>query len=283
MFAGDGEPLLNKDIIDIVLDANSVGIDTSFTTNGVRLNQDFVQRAMSSVSWMKISLNAGSESTYEKIHRTSKEDFNKVWDNLQFASNYRSNHANNCRTALGVQSLILPENLDTLDELAERAVDTGLDYLVLKPYVHNVYMQQEGYADIDYTEKTYNDTIQSLKSKYDTAQFRVVARTNALNKLVGNTERYTRCWSTPALWFYISGDGSVYSCGAHVGNPLFLLGNIKDSLIADIWKSDNRKHCLDHVQNDLDLSSCRRTCRMDEANAYLFNLIEDQVEHVNFI
>lgn len=53
--------------------------------------------------------------------------------------------------------------------------------------------------------------------------------------------------------------------------------------VADIWKSDNRRNFLDHVQNDLDLSSCRRTCSMDEAYAYLFGLIESDVEHVNFI
>lgn len=283
MFAGDGEPLLNKDIADIVLDAKGQGIDTSFTTNGVRLTRDFIDKSMSSVSWIKVSMNAGTASTYEEVHRTSSQDFEKVWDNLKVACDYRANKVNGCKTALGVQSLILPENLESLDQLAERASDTGLDYLVLKPYVHNVYMKQEGYSDIDYTQKNYIETINRLKAKYDNDSFKVVARTNALNKLVGKAERYEKCWSTPALWFYISGDGSVYSCGAHVGNPFFFLGNIKEQLIEEIWKSDNRKGCLEYVQDKLDLDSCRRTCRMDEANTYLYNLIEDQVEHVNFI
>ena len=38
-----------------------------------------------------------------------------------------------------------------------------------------------------------------------------------------------------------------------------------------------------NLQNDLDLTSCRRTCRMDEANKYLFDLIEDNIPHKNFI
>ena len=155
--------------------------------------------------------------------------------------------------------------------------------MVLKPYVHNVYMNQEGYSDIDYTKKEYEEALMRLQSDFQSDEFKIVARTNALNKLVGATERYSTCWSTPALWFYVSGDGSVYSCGAHVKNENFHLGNIFTQDIADIWRSDKRKKCLDHVQDELDLASCRRTCRMDEVNTYLSDLIEQNVDHVNFI
>ena len=34
--------------------------------------------------------------------------------------------------------------------------------MVLKPYVHNVYMNQEGYSDIDYTKKKeYEEALMS--------------------------------------------------------------------------------------------------------------------------
>ena len=281
MFAGDGEPLLNPEIIDIVNDAASHSIDTSFTTNGVRLSKEFVQKSMHNVSWIKVSMNAGNSHDYEKVHRTSANDFEKVWKNLEYAVSFRS--SNGLSTALGVQSLILPDNLSSLPELASRAKECGLNYLVLKPYVHNVYMNQEGYSDIDYTKKEYEDALTQLQSDFQSDNFKIVARTNALNKLVGATERYSTCWSTPALWFYVSGDGSVYSCGAHVKNENFHLGNIFTEDIADIWKSDKRKKCLDYVQDGLDLASCRRTCRMDEANAYLSDLIEQNIDHINFI
>ena len=283
MFAGDGEPLLNPEIIDIVNDARLFNIDTSFTTNGVYITENFIEQALEKVSWIKVSLNAGDQDTYEKIHRTNKNDFNRVWTNLSKAVKAKDDSKGKIKTALGVQSLILPDNIKSLDELAKRSRDTGLNYIVLKPYVHNVYMKQEGYNDIDYTEKQYKNTLAELRSKYETSDFTVVARDNALAKLVGEQERYTTCWSTPALWFYISGDGSVYGCGAHVGNPNFLLGNIKESPMSDIWESKSRQKCLDYVQDDLDLSSCRRTCRMDEVNAYLSRLINNETDHVNFI
>jgi radical SAM protein with 4Fe4S-binding SPASM domain len=283
MFAGDGEPLLNPEINEIIKDATEHHIDTSFTTNGVHIKDDFIEEAMRNVSWIKVSINAGSAKVYKHVHRTSENDFAKVWRNLEKAVNYRSTNQDSVKTAIGIQSLILPDNIDSLEGLASRAVNAGLDYLVLKPYVHNVYMEQPGYIDIDYTQKSYKETISKIKDKYESDLFKVVSRENALSKLLGETERYQKCWSTPALWFYISGDGSVYACGAHVGNPNFLLGNINDELIENIWRSDKRKNCLYFVQEELDLNDCRRTCRMDEVNAYLSKVIDAKPDHVNFI
>ncbi len=296
MFAGDGEPLLNPDISDIVGDAFENGIETAFTTNAVSLKQRFVESSLHKVSWIKVSMNAGDAETYTAIHQTAEKDFGRVWENLGFAVKHRANER--LDTALGVQSLILPDNLHTLDDLVFRAKSVGLDYVVLKPYVHNVYMLQEGYSHLDYTAKKYSETLSELKQRYDDDEFHVVARTNALMKLVVEQDSYSTCLSTPALWFYVSGNGDVYACGAHVGNPNFLLGSLHENTIESIWTSDDRRNCWSFVHEELDLVVCRNNCRMDEANQYLDQLVErpvtiksqgfgrpvdSQIHHKNFI
>ena len=281
MFAGDGEPLLHPRVSDVIDLAHELNIDTSFTTNAVRLNKKFVERSLSKVSWIKASVNAGDAETYSRIHRTSEQDFKTVFENLSYAVQYRKD--NNIECALGVQALILPDNLESLDKLCIKAIECGLDYIVFKPYVHNIYMEQPGYKDLDYSSGNfYRDGIAKLLDKYS-GEIDIVARFNALDKLEGTRERYKTCWSTPSLWFYVSGNSDVYACGAHIGNPLFLLGNINTDSIASIWKSESRKSCLSHVQNDLDLNTCRRTCRMDEANAYIEQIIDQTKPHINFI
>ena len=85
MFAGDGEPMLHKEICEIVKDAYENNIDTSFTTNGVYMNEKFIKESMKYVSWIKVSMNAGTNNAYEKIHRTSEKDFEKVWSNISNA------------------------------------------------------------------------------------------------------------------------------------------------------------------------------------------------------
>ena len=82
MFAGTGEPLVHKGISKITNDAVDAGLDTAFTTNGTLLDKlEPIER----VTWIKVSLNAGSPETYEKVHRTKISDWNKVWGGIKNA------------------------------------------------------------------------------------------------------------------------------------------------------------------------------------------------------
>jgi wyosine [tRNA(Phe)-imidazoG37] synthetase (radical SAM superfamily) len=108
MFAGEGEPLLFKNLDLIVEHCTKVGIDTSLTTNFVPLNRKNVERCIENCSWIKVSLNAGTAKTYGEIHQTKEEDFDRVINNLTYALKYREEK--NLKCTVGVQMLLLPEN-----------------------------------------------------------------------------------------------------------------------------------------------------------------------------
>ncbi|TCS64721.1 radical SAM protein [Varunaivibrio sulfuroxidans] len=280
MYAGEGEPLLHKKINQIVKSTTDAGIDVSFTTNAVVLNEAFVEQSLARTSWIKVSMNAGTAETYSKIHRTKARDFQTVVDNLKHAVSVKKKEGLSC--TIGAQTLLLPENAEEIETLARICRDEiGLDYLVVKPYSQHLYSNTEVYKDIRYAQfMDLADTVRQL----NTDDFHVIFREHTMKKYdQPNDARYTKCNATPFFWAYIMADGQVSGCSAHLLHEKFMYGNINDRSFQSIWTGPEREASFQYVRHDLDIKNCRKNCRMDEINRYLFDLREGLIEHVNFI
>jgi len=277
MFAGEGEPLLFKGLDLIVEHCSKVGIDTSLTTNFVPLNKKNIERCMENCSWIKVSLNAGTAKTYAEIHQTKEKDFERVMNNLRYALEYKKK--NNLKCTVGIQTLLLPENKDEIELLAQQCKDIGVDYLVVKPYSQHLFSETDKYANIDYSKMIHLG--EDLK-KFNDENFHVVFRANTMQKYVEKKQPYDKCHSTPFFWGYIAADGKVFGCSAYLGEDKFCYGNIYNNTFEEIWESEERKKSYEYVKNELDIKNCRVNCRMDEVNRYLWKL-KNPNDHVNFI
>jgi cyclic pyranopterin phosphate synthase len=141
MFAGTGEPLVHKRISAITRSAVESGLDVAFTTNGTLLHKlDCVDQC----SWIKVSLNAGRKESYAAIHKTDEKDWDTVWENITAAVKRKG------KCTIGVQCVVLPENVYEMRELASLCIDAGVDYLVLKPYSQGTFSITKQYEGTDY-------------------------------------------------------------------------------------------------------------------------------------
>jgi cyclic pyranopterin phosphate synthase len=269
MFAGTGEPLLHKKIDAINESAVNDGLDTAFTTNGVLLHK---LETLAITKWVKISLNAGTRESYAAIHRTDEKDWERVWANIKEGAKRKG------KCALGVQAVVLPENVYDMGKLALLTKDAGADYLVLKPYSQATFMLSHEYEGINYRE--WENWLTRVAQEHSSPDFEVIYRANAMRQ-EGEGHRYDKCRATPMTWVYSMADGRVFSCSAHLLDERFCIGNLKQQTFQEVWHSEERRQNWELMQS-FDVKQCRLNCRQNHANIYYDQLISG-VPHQNFI
>lgn len=276
MYAGEGEPLLHRDIAAIISHTRSVGIDVALTTNGVLLVPELSTQILSHLSWVKVSIDAGTPVGYAAIHRTTPDDFSKVFANIEAAARLIDTNRWSC--TIGAQAILLPENAMEMESLALRAKDSGASYLVIKPYSQHHKSITDRYSDIDYSQ--YLDLRGHLE-RFNDATFSVIFRMNTFRKLQRSERGYGRCLALP-FWSYIDSSGDLWGCSSYLGDDRFRYGNIYEESFQSIWTGDRRRRSLEFVAKELETEGCRLNCRMDDVNQYLWELSHPG-RHVNFI
>lgn len=268
MFAGTGEPLLHKQISRITESAVGSGLDVAFTTNGVLLDK---LGPVDKCTWIKVSLNSGTRETYAKVHQTNAKDWDRVWNGIRNAVPRKGN------CTLGVQAVVLPENVYEMRELAELCSEAGVDYLVLKPYSQGTFSITKQYEGTDYA--AMRSYLEGVKD-YNTPTFKVIYRANAMQQEISRKHHYDRCRATPVAWVYAMGNGDIFTCSAHLLDRRFCIGNINEQPFQEIWEGEKRRENWEMMQS-FDIKQCRLNCRMDKTNRYLHAITH--TKHVTFI
>jgi len=274
LYSGEGEPLLHKDVADIIVFTKKSGIDVALATNGVMFDKDKANRLLRHLSWLKFSLDASCDKTYALIHGTRKDDFNIVMRNIKEAVKIRNRYNHNC--TIGVQFLLLPQNCREVKALAKIMGNIGVDYLVIKPYSqHRLNSKiQHGF---NYNKFFY---LEKEMGRYERNGFQIIFRRHAMEKL-GENKPYRHCLALPFATC-ISTEGDMFPCNYFLGKKEFAFGNIYKENFKKIWNGKKRKKVMGFIYNKLDTESCRRACRLDNINRYLWEL-KNPNSHVNFI
>ncbi len=271
--SGEGEPLLNKDMPDIANGIKACGVDVAMSSNGVLFTKDKAQDCLGAFTWIRFSVASMEEKSYDKIQRGKTEDLEKVKINLEEAVRIKKDRK--LKTTLGVQCLLLPDNMEQLPSMAEQLREIGVDYLTVKPYSQHPH--SENTFQIDY--EAMLELEQEMK-QYTTEDFAVYFRANAMKK-VHHGKCYKQCYGLPFMT-HIDAKGNVWPCVAHIGTERFCYGNIYEQTFEEIWEGDKRQQVVQKM-NNLDINAvCREACRLDEINKYLDGL-KHPGEHVNFI
>ena len=278
MFAGEGEPLLHRDIKQIIRRARESGIDLSLTTNGSRGDYRFWKDILPYLTWMRFSVDAGSPDVYSKVHGISGSLFERTVDNIKDAVKAKKKYS--LDVTIGVQYLLVEENLEDIENAIILFSDMMIDYISLKPYSFNPLMKKK--KDVIYTKETI-EFIQDIVDRYkDRVEVEILFRRYATERYMERKNLFTHCHALP-FYGYLASNGDFYTCKEFIGDRRFLAGNIYEDNIEDILFGGRRKDSIDYGKRSLSVKNeCRTNCRMARVNEFL-KVLDNRPGHVNFI
>lgn len=271
--SGEGEPLLNKDMPDIANGMKACGVDVAMSSNGVLFTKETANECLAAFTWIRFSVACMEEEAYQQIQRGKAGDLDKVKTNLMEA--VRIKRDKKLRTTLGVQCLLLPDNMDKIPNMARQLREIGVDYLTIKPY--SQHLHSENSFRIDYSNML---EMEKEIKQYSSEEFAIYFRVGAMKKM-HQKKCYEQCHGLPFMT-HIDAKGNVWPCVAHIGAKEFCYGNIYEQTFEQIWEGSVRKGVIRKL-NAMNINEiCREACRLDEMNRYLDEL-KHPGEHVNFI
>jgi len=267
-FAGEGEPTMHPALVDFVKMAHDYGISTAISTNGALLTEELSRALIPYLSWIRFSVDAATPKTYAHIHGVGEQEWQRVWDNIQAFINLKS--VINSNVQVGIQTLLMPENITEIEYLARISKEIGADNFQVKPaHCHPSSSYKGGLYK--YAQSELAEQIGKLKDE----TFTPVVRLQSMERLTMD-RNYKRCH---AFDFYCLVDalGNVTPCNIWYGNPEYIFGNINNDPLIDIWNSKRRTEIINKI-TAMNHKECKEyRCRQDVMNRYLERVINPEI------
>ncbi len=287
---GGGEPTVHPRFREIVRWIKDLGLDVAIVSNGSRNERilDVVER-LSERDWVRLSLDAGTDATFQAMHRPKKAitleeicrgipplkernpsprigfSFVICWDG-----------------AFGESGSALVDNVDEIPRAAGLARDSGFDYVSFKP----VLVRTSGGAEVmdpDAAREAHVRLVTRLRGKLDEARahatdgFRVLESTNLKLLETGAWRDWTRQPQTCHMQMFrqVISPLGLWNCPAHRQVAKARIGP------KDAWAGDEgaqgATRATAAILDRFDASKeCREvTCLYHDANWWVQGLVDD--------
>lgn len=278
MFAGEGEPLLHPEMASIAAATKKSGIDVSITTNGMAGTPELWTQLLPSLTWVRFSIDAATPETYATVHQVKADCFEKTIASLKTA--VRIKRELQLPVTIGVQFLMIRQNLDDIETALRLYSEIGVDYLSFKPYSeHPQMLNKSGFT---YSPAMIGAIAEKVDQFSPTSQTKIIFRRAATDAYAEGKPRFSACCALP-FWGYISSRGDFYTCSVYLGDERFKAGNIQDQEMAAILFGAERQRSIHYAETELAIGhECRVNCRMARINEFL-EFLNLKPDHINFI
>lgn len=274
-FIGEGENTLNPALYDSLNYAKSINLDVSLATNGLELDHTRIKDMLESLTWIRFNISAATVKSFYNMHKIREEGFNSVIENIKKCVQIKKENHLEC--TIGLQMVLMHDNIGDIVPLAKLGQELGVDYLVVKP-TSDTYDKRLKSPDKEYKEIT--DIFNEAES-YSTQNYDVIIKWSKM--MNEGIKDYDVCYGTKFI-IAISGNGNVFPCGHWfaIKPDEYLMGNINNTSFKDIVTSERYWKVQEKIEKVDVIKDCETNCRQHYTNQFLKNL-KNPPSHLNFI
>ena len=238
-FGGGGEPTLNEHLIHALYSVWLNGMQVSVATNGSMITDELAEEMMN-CKWVAVSVDAGTEETFHKVHGVNK--LQQVFSNISLLVEAKKRTGS--KILISFRFLITPANWFEVDSACRVARRLGVDAFHARP----ADLERKDFADGDTLgqQTTYYDIVminERLTECHllESDTFKVITATHKFNNKFKVFHPFKNCVASP-LVLQVCADGNSYVCPDHKLEERFKLCETKDILGCEIyWKLWNLK------------------------------------------
>lgn len=248
---GGGEPLLNPYLKKAIELAKRLGFHLGLITNGICLNQ--YHGHIEYFDWIRVSVDADNQKDYKAIRGV--DEFDRVIHNLEQVIELKRELF--LDTTIGVHVVAIPENIDSLTQMAYFYKNMGVDYFQFRPEERTEYTL----GDFNQIEPFVIPVVRALVR----SDFQILTSPQKWRMMKSGKRLYDKCHAADFIGT-VDAKGNWYVCCHWVGYPDMCYGNlITESLGAILPRKKE-------VQSRIDVNKCQIDCRGTMLNEALHGL-----------
>lgn len=264
---GIGEPLLNKELTEIIRHLKQRKAYVLFNSNGILLNgqrqQDLIDAGLDE---LRISLDAASPEGYEKIRGSNK--FAQIVENLEsYLLLQKQQQVEHPRLSLWF--LGTHENISELPGFIRLAAEIGIEEAYLQRLV---YFQDDAGYGVARAASTLQESGDGSSEIIQVSQelavklgigFKASGQSEPIESLQGQAEArmpWSKCYR-PLTLMYVTANGNVLPCCispfSTIDYDSIILGNVFENSLQKIWTGSKYENFRKQHQTATPPKCCR--------------------------
>jgi radical SAM protein with 4Fe4S-binding SPASM domain len=243
-FTGGGEPTIHPEYFQIIQIAKKLGFDIGTITNGSVITLRNVDILINNLQWIRLSISGGDAESYKNVQGV--DQFEKILSNLKLLANRKKELNSNLN--IGVRMLVTPENVNTLTNFATIIKKLNIDYFQIAP---DQFTTDKGaFWNSGNTQGIFK------KVKEILVENKIKLLTTIYMDTQESLDKPRTCYAH-FFMITITAEGNLTFCKNARGEEEFVIGNMYDKSLEEIWNDTKTKE----IENWVKPNNCGLFCK----------------------